>query len=97
MIDALSAAAGSCARHPRAMAGREYRLVVEGELGDRVAAAFEGMTVTCEEGKTALVGTVRDQAELHGLLQRISDLGLELLGATVVEDETREERAITPS
>jgi hypothetical protein len=40
------------------------------------------MTLTREGGKTTLVGRVRDQAELQGLLQRVSDLGLTLLSAT---------------
>ena len=69
-----------------AMAGREYRLVVEGELSDQTAPAFAGMALTRENGKTVLVGPVRDQAELQGLLRRISDLGLTLLSATAVED-----------
>ncbi len=35
-----------------------------------------------------LRGTVRDQAELQGLLQRIMDLGLTLVSATSVRDAT---------
>jgi hypothetical protein len=69
------------------MGARAYRLTVEGELSDRAARAFEGMTLTREGGKTVLVGRVRDQAELQGLLQRVSDLGMTLLGATVVDDD----------
>jgi hypothetical protein len=66
---------------------REYRLTVEGELSDRMRPAFEGMTLTREHGNTVLSGPVRDQAELQGLLQRISDLGLTLLSAIAVEEE----------
>jgi hypothetical protein len=61
---------------------REYRFVVEGELSDELGSAFAGMTLTRKEGQTLLVGQVRDQAELQGLLQRISDLGLTLLSAS---------------
>ena len=71
------------------MASREYRLTVEGELSDRMRPAFEGMTLTREHGNTVLVGTVRDQAELQGLLQRVSDFGLTLLSAVVIEEEVR--------
>jgi hypothetical protein len=67
------------------MPGREYRLTVEGELSDCVGAAFEGMTLTRGEGTTELVGHVVDQAQLQGLLQRISDLGLTLLSATATD------------
>ena len=37
------------------------------------------MTLTRAGGTTTLSGYVRDQAELQGLLQRVSDLGLTLL------------------
>ena len=39
-----------------------------------------------EGGKTVLVGDVRDQAELQGLLQRLADFGLTLLSATAVDE-----------
>lgn len=71
------------------MLSREYRLTVEGELSDRMRPAFEGMTLTHERGNTVLVGVVRDQAELHGLLQRVSDFGLTLLSAVAIEEEAR--------
>jgi hypothetical protein len=61
---------------------REYSFVVEGELSDELGSVFAGMTLTRKEGTTALVGQVRDQAELQGLLQRISSLGLTLLSAS---------------
>jgi hypothetical protein len=69
------------------MAERTCRLTVEGELSDRAGHAFEGMTLTRENGKTVLVGRVRDQAQLQGLLQRVLDLGLTLLGATAIDDD----------
>ena len=66
------------------MASREYGLTLDGELSGLAGRAFEGMTLTREDGTTALVGRVRDQAELQGLLQRVSDLGLTLLSATAI-------------
>ena len=71
------------------MPGREYRLVVEGELSDQIAPAFEGMTLRREQGNTVLTGTIRDQAELQGLLQRVSDFGLTLLSAAATESKSR--------
>jgi hypothetical protein len=68
------------------MSVRTYRLIVEGELGDDVAVAFPGMALTRAAGSTALTGQVRDQAELQGLLQRTSDLGLTLLEARAIDD-----------
>ena len=71
------------------MAVQTYRLTVDGELSDQAVQAFEGMTRTREHGKTVLTGPVRDQAELQGHLQRVSDLGLTLLGAAPVTDEVQ--------
>jgi hypothetical protein len=71
------------------MPAREYCLVVEGELSDRMADAFEGMNLTHEGGQTILVGPVRDQAELQGILRRVSDLGLTLLSAAAVDEPTK--------
>lgn len=68
------------------MTVREYRLIVDGELSDSAGMAFVGMSMRREDGKTVLVGPVRDQAELQGLLQRITDLGLTLLSATTNDD-----------
>ena len=71
------------------MADRRYRLIVEGELGDDLAAAFPGMVLTRADGSTTLTGPVRDQPELHGLLRRVSDLGLTLLEASAIDDRGR--------
>jgi hypothetical protein len=68
------------------MAARECRITVEGELSDHAETAFEGMSLIREHGNTVLVGRVTDQPQLHGLLQRVSDLGLTLLSATVGEE-----------
>jgi hypothetical protein len=64
---------------------RTYRLIVEGELSDRLTRAFQGMTLTRSEGTTTPIGPVRDQAELRSLLQRATGFGLTLLEATVVD------------
>jgi hypothetical protein len=64
-----------------------YRVVVDRELSDDMKWAFEGMSLSREEGRTVLVGTMRDQAQLQGILQRISDLGLTLLSVSALDDE----------
>jgi hypothetical protein len=56
-----------------------YRIVVRGELSQRYAVAFEDMTLVADNGQTAIIGPVVDQAHLHGLLDRIRDHGLELV------------------
>lgn len=71
------------------MSGRRYRLIVEGELSDHSTLALEGMTLTRNDGTTTLTGYVRDQAELHGLLRRVSDLGLTLLEVSAIDGARR--------
>jgi hypothetical protein len=68
-----------------AMRVRTYRLEAEGELSDQLGRLFEGMSLTYDQGNTVFVGLVRDQAELHGLLQRFADLGLTLLSVNAVD------------
>jgi hypothetical protein len=56
-----------------------YRIVVRSELGERYAAAFEGMRMETRDGQTILTGEVKDQPHLFGILDRLNGLGLELL------------------
>ena len=56
-----------------------YELVTRGELDDRYGCLFEGMQMQRAGGTTILTGRVRDQAQLHGLIERIEELGLELV------------------
>ena len=58
---------------------------MRGRLSDRLAAAFESLTPVRRRGATELVGEVADQAQLHGLLTRVRDLGLELQSLTVLD------------
>ena len=67
------------------MPGRDYRLVVDGELSDHVGGTFADLTLTRDRGTTVLAGHIRDQSELQGILHRISDLGLTLLSLTAID------------
>jgi hypothetical protein len=75
--------------HERSRAAKRtmiYRIVVRGELSQRYAQAFEGMTLASEDGQTTITGPVVDQAYLHGLLGRVGDLGLELVSVNPTLD-----------
>jgi hypothetical protein len=69
------------------MHSRTYRLEAEGELSDQLSRFFEGMTLTRDHGNTVIVGPVRDQAELSGLLQRVADLGLTLVSVGAIDHD----------
>jgi hypothetical protein len=59
--------------------GAKYTIVVRGELDGRFAHLFNGMTMESVDGTTVLTGCVIDQAQLHGFIERLEELGLELL------------------
>jgi len=66
-----------------------YVIQITGELGEHWQPWFEGMTVEQPgDGTTVLTGQVTDQAALHGLLQRIRDLGLPLIAVTRMSADT---------
>ena len=62
-----------------------YCIVVEEELGVAYARTFPGMKLTPADGTTSIVGPIVDEAQLHGILSRISSLNLVLLSVNVVE------------
>jgi hypothetical protein len=66
-----------------------YKVVVRGELDDRFAYLFTGMQMQRVEGTTVLVGKVIDQAQLHGFIERIEELGLELLSVEQTSGSSR--------
>ena len=58
---------------------RSYRLVLRGELGDSFGVLFDGMQLQRLAGTTVLTGAVTDQAHLVGLIERVQELGVELV------------------
>jgi hypothetical protein len=71
-------------RGGRDEAGR-YEIRLSGHLDARWATWFDGLAVTHDgDGTTVISGRVADQAALHGLLQRVRDLGLPLVSVTQI-------------
>lgn len=62
---------------------RCVRIRVRGRIGERLASVFEGLTLVRCQGATELVGQVADQAQVHGILTRIRDLGMNLESVTI--------------
>jgi hypothetical protein len=57
---------------------RPYRVVVKGRLSDRLGRGFDGVTLERSPGRTVLNGR-GDRAQLEALLERLSDLNIELV------------------
>jgi len=73
--------------------GGRYEIRLSGHLHERWAAWFDGLSVTHQDdGTTVVSGALPDQAALHGLLQRVRDLGLPLISVTEVDAYDHHER-----
>jgi hypothetical protein len=70
-------------------AGR-YEIRIKGRLDSRWAAWFDGLNLTnAGDGTTLIHGVVADQSALHGLLQKVRDVGLPLISVTRVDADDR--------
>lgn len=59
---------------------QEIEIKVRGQIDRGWSDWFGGLTIThTPQGETVLAGSIRDQAELRGMLFRLADLGLDLI------------------
>ena len=57
-----------------------YEIRVRGHLDGRWSEWFDGLLITdLENGEALLSGDIVDQAALHGVLNKVRDLGLPLV------------------
>jgi hypothetical protein len=75
----------------------DYEIHVEGHIGEQWSNRFDGLAMDTtfnrsEKPITILSGTIADQAALHGLVNRIRDLGLTLLLIRRIETCQKEDR-----
>ena len=79
---------------PKRQAPTGYQLRVDQHLDEHWSYWFGGFALTHEEdGTTSMTGAVADQAELHGLLAKIRDLGVTLISLEVVDAIITEQAA----
>ena len=68
-----------------------YEIRLQGQLDQRWSDWFEGFALAIEsDGTTILTGPVTDQAALHGLLRRVSDLGVTLISVNELHEENEQ-------
>jgi hypothetical protein len=73
-----------------------YEFRVEGHLDDHWSAWLGDLTITRHhDGTSTLTGPVADQAQLHGVLARLRDIGATLLSLNAMEDSAP--RGVTPA
>ena len=71
-----------------------YHFRIAGQLDPSWQDWFDGLTIThIPDGTTLLVGSLMDQAAVHGVLNKIRDLGLTLLAVQQMDsrDDTGEQ------
>lgn len=66
-----------------------YEIRVRGQLSTATLETFTGLRGERRPGETVLVGHVRDQAELYGVLSALQDLGIELVEVRQLPDAKR--------
>ena len=63
-----------------------YELRIQGHLDQHWSAWFGGLAITHnDDATTTLRGLVTDQAQLHGLLTKVRDLGVTLVSVTPLD------------
>lgn len=63
-----------------------YEFRVAGHLDDRWSSWFGDLTIAChDDGTCTLTGPVADQAQLHGILARLRDIGATLLSLRALD------------
>ena len=68
---------------PHRQHGDWYEIRILGRLDDRWSTWLDHLDLShTDDGTTVLRGFVADQAALHGLLNKVRDLGLPLLSIT---------------
>lgn len=73
-------------RSSRRQGPAAYTLLVDGHLDHDWSPWFDDLTLTHNDnGTTSLSGALSDQAQLHGLLIKIRDLGLTLIALDVID------------
>jgi hypothetical protein len=68
-----------------------YQIHLKGILDSSWSDWFGGFTITVEGNETILTGVVPDQSALHGILDKINDLGLSLISVTKLAQVEKKE------
>lgn len=73
-------AAGTSPAHDSA---QRYEITVQGHLAARWSTWFDGLElIRTSDGTTVIRGPIVDQSALHGVLEKLRDLGIPLISLT---------------
>jgi len=60
---------------------------IQGHLNEKWKDFFEVMEISYEGSNTILKGNLKDEAHMHGILNKIRDLNLNLISINPAEEE----------
>jgi hypothetical protein len=87
---------GTTAGTPSSLTAQHYEITVRGHLAPRWSTWFDGLELTRnDDGTTVIAGPVVDQSALHGLLQKLRDLGIPLVSLTTTTSTRFDNTTIT--
>ena len=58
---------------------RKVEIKINGQIDESWKDWFEGMQISKKDSYTILTGEIKDEAHLHGILNRIRDFNLNLI------------------
>jgi len=70
------------------MSTLEYEISVSGELPASVLEEVEDFSVEVVQVRTVMRGPIADQAALHGIINRLQSLGLDLIEVRRIGETT---------
>lgn len=63
----------------------QFKIIIKGCIDKEWEEWFGEMEINCHKGNTILTGDLPDQSALHGLLNQIRDLNLQLISVNPIE------------
>lgn len=65
---------------------QKVEIRVKGQIDENWSEWFEGFKIQPrEDGESIMLGEVKDQADLYGLIAKMRDLGLTLMAVSIVD------------
>lgn len=72
----------------------QFEFRIQGRLGDKTIAIFDGFAAEVEPAATVLRGPVSDQSALHGILEQIEALGLTLIEVRQIPENRKRSNGV---
>jgi hypothetical protein len=61
------------------------KITIQGHLDKNWKNWFEGMRISYEGDNTILIGNIKDEAHMHGVLNILRDLNIKLISINLIE------------